>query len=543
MESRVALSCCCILLGAWPRVVLLADAAAQPAGAASTCEAVALDAMYKVLPGTGGGQPPPPPPVALAKPVAAARGELVHLQVYVAAGAVAVGAQISAAVDSLETAMIVRSLAYHNLTLPVAAANGIAAASRPGLFPDALIPLGAEGVLTQENMPREGAPQVFWLSLEVPRTAKPGLHQGRFNATGCRGASFSLQVSSFSMPRTTTQLTGAQFEAEFVRPFTSPACARAPNDGHKLLQQCDAPQTALNFFRSLATQHSNTQVWFQLDDLPWAPKYHLNAAMTEVTLNTTLNDVWWPRVLALTDSKHWRMPFSDRIHSVPHMFKTNATWTFSVEGANAHVVPMFQGGTAGVLNPEFSRLFKLLFGAVMQYLESRGWADDGSWVQVIDEPQWPDNDTLANTMAIMRLYKQTDPRIKIYQTRWPNGGGAAATELTASGVPPYALPLLDLVDWWCPHVCQWTAQGVPEAMAALRRQRAGTERQLHITVYDNGVPIIESPWERLRTQALDVWTSNGTLDGTLSWYSVNSYHLRNISGHRNPGLTEIYIRV
>ena len=37
------------------------------------------------------------------------------------------------------------------------------------------------------------------------------------------------------------------------------------------------------------------------------------------------------------------------------------------------------------------------------------------------------------------------------------------------------------------------------------------------------MPIIESPWERERTQALDVWASNGTLDGTLSWYSVNSY--------------------
>jgi hypothetical protein len=36
--------------------------------------------------------------------------------------------------------------------------------------------------------------------------------------------------------------------------------------------------------------------------------------------------------------------------------------------------------------------------------------------------------------------------------------------------------------------------------------------------YDNGVPIIESPWERVRFEALDVWGSNGTLDGTLSWY-------------------------
>ena len=60
-------------------------------------------------------------------------------------------------------------------------------------------------------------------------------------------------------------------------------------------------------------------------------------------------------------------------------------------------------------------------------------------------------------------------------------------------------------------------------MAALRERRKDSNRPLHITVYDNGVPIIESPWERLRTQPLDVWISNGTLDGTLSWYSVNSY--------------------
>ena len=55
-------------------------------------------------------------------------------------------------------------------------------------------------------------------------------------------------------------------------------------------------------------------------------------------------------------------------------------------------------------------------------------------------------------------------------------------------------------------------------MAKLRAKRKGTGRPLHITVYDNGVPIIESPAERLRTQPLDVWISNGTLDGTLSWY-------------------------
>ena len=56
------------------------------------------------------------------------------------------------------------------------------------------------------------------------------------------------------------------------------------------------------------------------------------------------------------------------------------------------------------------------------------------------------------------------------------------------------------------QVCQWTAPGVPEAMGALRAKRtaAGGSRPWHATVYDNGVPIIEAPWERLRSQALDV---------------------------------------
>ena len=42
----------------------------------------------------------------------------------------------------------------------------------------------------------------------------------------------------------------------------------------------------------------------------------------------------------------------------------------------------------GTLNPEFATMFKLLFGAVIKYLDSKGWAEDGGWVQVIDEPEW-----------------------------------------------------------------------------------------------------------------------------------------------------------
>jgi hypothetical protein len=329
-------------------------------------------------------------------------------------------------------------------------------------------------------------------------------------------------------------ITPGQFESRDIAPFTSPRCGNPWDPTNS--SGCYTPETALNFFSSHAAQHSNSQVWFQLDDLPWAPEYTFNEAKTEVTLNTTLNDEYWPQVLAMTKSTNFRMPFSLRIFKAegarPHLFPDNCTWWFtSHDGHTKLEVPIFTAPFGGILNPEFERMFKILFKATMQYLESKGWADSGSWVQVTDEPIWTDNATLANSIAMMRLYKSVDPRIKVYQTRFPQGGGSSAADVgsrslaaaTRAVVLPGTEPLLDLVDWWCPHVCQWTTPGVSQIMTALRAKKEAHNKPFHITVYDNGVPIIESPWERLRTQPLDAFISNGTLDGTLSWYSVDSY--------------------
>ena len=101
---------------------------------------------------------------------------------------------------------------------------------------------------------------MFWLTVDVPRTAAPGLHKGSFNAAGCTSAAFSVQVSSFSMPKQMTQLTGSQFEGSDIEPFTSPDCPRDANAQEAPKPECYAPETAMNFFRSHAAQHSNSQV-------------------------------------------------------------------------------------------------------------------------------------------------------------------------------------------------------------------------------------------------------------------------------------------
>ena len=318
---------------------------------------------------------------------------------------------------------------------------------------------------------------------------------------------------NFTLPENSTQITGAQFISRGINIWSGDHCTAT------ISSECYSEETAFNFFKSLAAQHMNSHVWFQLDDLPWHPTYSFNAAKTSVSFNTTANDLWWPKVLKVTGSQAWRMPFSRLVRSAPHRVLSNATWTFIVEKKGVQV-PIFNG-SAGQFNPEFESMFRLLFSGVMRYLESRGWDETGSWVQVTDEPLWTENETLTNTMALIRLYKSVHPRIKIYQTRFPAGKGITSTQ--QPDIPPQMLPLLDLVDWWCPHVCQWVWPGVPKLMADLRARKHQSGRPFHITVYDNGVPITEAPWERLRSQALDVFNSNSTLDGTLSWYSINSY--------------------
>ena len=192
----------------------------EQAQAQAPCTAVPMDAMHKLMPGAA--MPPP-----LTRPVAAARGELIHLQVAIK-GAVGVGSKVSASIEGFGE-VTVRALTYTNMSLPLPAGNGIGSASLPGLFPDALVPLGgaAADTLGEEHLPAkadgETAPQVFWVTALVPRTATPGTHKGfffsLFSGAGCT-ASFSVQVSAFALPQDATQLTGAQFESRDIEAFS-----------------------------------------------------------------------------------------------------------------------------------------------------------------------------------------------------------------------------------------------------------------------------------------------------------------------------------
>lgn len=79
------------------------------------------------------------------------------------------------------------------------------------------------------------------------------------------------------------------------------------------------------------------------------------------------------------------------------------------------------------------------------------------------------------------------------------------------------------VDWWLPHVKQYlvAAEGMAKSRAAGKI----------VTFYDNGVPIIDLSGIRLRSLPWMMWNTNNFwnvtdnlgLQGTLAWYSVDSW--------------------
>ena len=495
----------------WMLLLLQLLAVSKTAGGRTTapaapgrCVLTPVDAMVQITPWSA------TPPVALAKPVAAARGELVHVQALLT-GSASGSRPVTATVDAgtLGAPVTVRQVAYSDL-------NVTFGAGRPaGLYPAVLVPLTTVSATHEAH--GQQPPVVLWLSVRVPQSAPPGLHTVRLHASGgaCTApveTTIEVLVSSFVMPLPghRSQTTEASFQVNGIAKFGPPGSGPVP-----------APETVMAFFRSMSEQGVDAFIFWEhggWDRMPWAPSYRFNKEATAVTLNTTLHQLWWSRVLKLTGpTTRWRMPFSDRVVDPHNLVTTDTNWTFVGHAGEAVQVPVFKSRTPGELNPTFERMFKALFCAVAAYLQSNGWAEHGSWVAVIDEPSWWDHDTVLNTIALAKLYHSISPSVKVYQTRWPDAG-------YGKGFPANCRPLLDLVDEWCVHVIQWVGPGVPAEMAQAKADRkAAGKPPMLLTVYDNGIPITEAPNERARFQALDVWRSNGTLDGTLSWYSIDTY--------------------
>jgi hypothetical protein len=163
------------------------------------------------------------------------------------------------------------------------------------------------------------------------------------------------------------------------------------------------------------------------------------------------------------------------------------------------------------LNPQFVKVFKSMFGKVVEHLKAKGWLKNTMAV-IMDEPGWNDALTLCEWTAMAKLFKSLDPSMRIWQDRWP----ASYTNDTAS--------ILALVDTWIPDPIQYDAD-----LTAIYNQ---AEKGTTFYSYDNAVPVIDLSPIRTRSFFWKIWRTNyvngkraAGLSGSLSWYGISDWQL------------------
>lgn len=468
-----------------------------------------------------------PMPSPLTTPVLIAGGETVHFQVAVSGTAIVPeGATLEV---TLPLALVQMGATYTARWVDHVQVNETDV-QQPGYYPDPLPPLPS--ILGPWNLDERN--HAFWISVTMPpnvRPANPGLHSGgtvRLLTTRDRGsalincstATFSVRVFGFALEAKHTQLTMAQFKKRFTDQYFPPSASMA-----------DKATTALAFFSSLARQRINSLAYMQPDNLPFAMTYTFNdASLKSLTLSTGDFDEWWPKVISIMKPIDGvALPLSVLPLQVKHLLHDNATYAFCIESSiqstchNTVQVPVFAPPYNGTLNPTFVDAFTKLIKAVVAHMDTVHPYNGPYWVQADDEPIWVDATTRMNVLSLMRLFKRIEPTLKIFQTRFPQGtyDGTGCGPNGTGEVPPEMQEALELVDYWCPHVCQMSqAPGVPQSLAALRSRRP----EVKVLVYNNGACITPLHTFRTRAQAWSVFATNGTLAGSLSWYNVDFWY-------------------
>jgi hypothetical protein len=173
-------------------------------------------------------------------------------------------------------------------------------------------------------------------------------------------------------------------------------------------------------------------------------------------------------------------------------------------------------GDSGVnFDPEFKRLFTLLYSKVCEHLRGAGILDKAR-VSYYDEPTYTGKFNSEALLALNALFFETCPGVHLWQDSWP-------VPYVNTSTPIYKGLTRDvsqwLVDWE-----QYVKPGVPAQVAAAHRSPA----QAVTTMYDNAIPIIDCPGPPWRLSALSVSYSKSILYGTFVWArrALNSPNLR-----------------
>lgn len=453
-----------------------------------------VDAVEKVFPGDWNS----PPSVDASESgvvVRGAPGEHVAFQlgyVLAAPGQVDVDGPLrfTAALDGGTAAADVLVVEYVN----VSAANAVNIENRTGPFPDPLPPQPSGGFA-----PVAPSITTAWVTVKIGTGASGGsVLTGTVGVErvgdGSSVCSAQLRVGvwpSFVVPAAAnaSQLTGASFGSA-VHGGAGP--------------QPDEGRAVKAWYDNVLDHRLNRFVWME----PIArPIVTISPDNKSCTLNTTAYDAETEMLLARgVRSIRFPAPVGGTyMLNTAHEISPDTVYRFGTAAA----VPMFASSAVPItFNPDFLSLFNVVGSAIAEHLVAKGWIGLAE-AQFVDEPDYNNNFTLAATIAVAKLFHSLHPALRVSQTRYPT---------------PEIPALLAEVDTWVVHVAQWQTAGVPDQLAAQRRDGKT------VVMYNNGVEVLDLPATRVQTFPWMLWQTNWKapgdnlgLQGSLSWYSLSSW--------------------
>ena len=415
------------------------------------------------------------------------------------------------------------------LVLTATAADGHDA----GPFPDALPLLDPTGVAVQP-----GQPVAVWVTVTATAAARPGTRTLVVkvalagNASNAVSVALAVRVLDFKIPTSqhASQLVdlGFSFDSFFAKSYpTAAKPARPPPTGKALLVQKKRLYTQLASFRANRLVGCGA--------IAARPVLQLASDKKSAALrNTTDMDELIAHAVAVgftTFAFPQPAGCGAVLHS-PHTVGKGDAWAFG----HGLTVPLFldadDGHTAAAgkqpsldgvgkalaeqdsINPEFVRLFRLVYGAVATHLAARGWLARAVGL-VIDDPTPSDPRTATALNLLAGLWRGIGVKVQLST----GGAGSSPADYRMPGTNFSINATRLAADSWVVAADAVEKPGWLHGLRAAATAGLRAGRPVEAMVYSNSMALVELPAVRTRSFPWRVWADKLDGIGTESgWY-------------------------
>eukprot|EP01052_Picozoa_sp_SAG31_P011730 SAG31_NODE_671_length_12940_cov_4.703606_2_plen_1249_part_00 len=321
-------------------------------------------------------------------------------------------------------------VSYVNVTTPV---NN---ESRTGMFPDPLPSIRPQG----EHL-KPGSAVIFWITVHAPHHIASGTYVGTLqfeDADADANVDHNLlnitiiaNVLNLSIPppESATQITDARAMMARIDP------THCINEGPRMNAGCNLSIAIVKqWYHNMAEHRINSAVFGGVYPQIRAT---ISSDLTHVQLDTQQFDDIMTFLVHELGFRKWRFPdpagCTSRLTTIYHSLVPTEEWTFccvqnrsASTGLSVLSVPVLRPGANHSskfidLNPEFKRLFTLIYAPVANHMQQKGWLEN-SYISPVDEMNW-DNLSHAILRQLVIFFKKL-LGVKVHNVRFPLPGGS-----------------------------------------------------------------------------------------------------------------------